>query len=181
MFGGAAAILLRILPGYCAASRALGEVQSTQSQHSARTTLADPYVQEYGSSFNIGKELKCIVNLHARLLRTNGAFDKIFVYQDNETDGRNYKVRVDSGPAGPTVAVHNRGASIAPQLLPRLFQRLQRGEHGAPSAARSVGLGLYIVNGWFGRTLGGSRCAPRHLWAPPLPCTCRGAPRAQPG
>jgi PAS domain S-box-containing protein len=40
--------------------------------------------------------------------------------------------------------VHNAGAPIAPEVLARLFQPLQRGRNDH-SAARSVGLGLYIV------------------------------------
>ena len=43
------------------------------------------------------------------------------------------------------LSVHNGGAPIPAELLPRLFQPLQRGEDTV-SATRSVGLGLYIVD-----------------------------------
>ena len=41
--------------------------------------------------------------------------------------------------------VHNEGPPIAADVLPRLFQPLQRGE-GGDAGQRSVGLGLYIVD-----------------------------------
>ena len=42
--------------------------------------------------------------------------------------------------------IHNEGTPISPELLPRLFQPLQRGASERDNAAsRSVGLGLYIV------------------------------------
>ena len=48
-------------------------------------------------------------------------------------------------PDALVLSVHNLGPPIPPDVLPRLFQPLQRGE-GSVSAARSVGLGLYIVD-----------------------------------
>ena len=45
------------------------------------------------------------------------------------------------------LTVHNGGAPIPPELLPRLFQPMQRGvDEGGVSEVRSVGLGLYIVD-----------------------------------
>jgi PAS domain S-box-containing protein len=44
-----------------------------------------------------------------------------------------------------TIAVHNCGTPIDAQLLPVLFEPLRRGSGHANRAARSVGLGLYIV------------------------------------
>jgi PAS domain S-box-containing protein len=41
--------------------------------------------------------------------------------------------------------VHNAGTPIAPELLPRLFEPLQRGESKLGRSERSIGLGLYIV------------------------------------
>ncbi|MBM7113207.1 PAS domain S-box protein [Archangium primigenium] len=46
---------------------------------------------------------------------------------------------------GMVLEVHNQGMPIAPELRTRLFQPLQRGQGQNASAARSVGLGLYIV------------------------------------
>jgi signal transduction histidine kinase len=43
--------------------------------------------------------------------------------------------------------VHNRGEPIAPEQLPRLFRPFERGEHQVTSAGRSIGLGLFIVDG----------------------------------
>ncbi|HLL05770.1 MAG TPA: PAS domain-containing protein [Myxococcaceae bacterium] len=43
------------------------------------------------------------------------------------------------------LAVHNSGAPIPPEVLPHLFQPMQRGV-AEVSEARSVGLGLYIVD-----------------------------------
>ncbi|WP_434391051.1 PAS domain-containing sensor histidine kinase [Melittangium boletus] len=42
--------------------------------------------------------------------------------------------------------VHNGGAPIAAEALPRLFQPLQRAVEGTDPTSRSVGLGLYIVD-----------------------------------
>jgi signal transduction histidine kinase len=41
--------------------------------------------------------------------------------------------------------VHNSGAPIPPETLPRLFQPMQRGTAGSGPSDSSVGLGLYIV------------------------------------
>ncbi len=43
------------------------------------------------------------------------------------------------------LAVHNHGEPIAPELMPQLFQPFRRGT-GEDSAARSIGLGLFIVH-----------------------------------
>jgi sigma-B regulation protein RsbU (phosphoserine phosphatase) len=43
------------------------------------------------------------------------------------------------------VRVHNHGRPIPPELLPRVFEPMRRGDEELTSAARSVGLGLYIV------------------------------------
>jgi signal transduction histidine kinase len=45
-----------------------------------------------------------------------------------------------------TLEVHNEGPPIPADLLPVLFQPLQRGGGGNSSTERSVGLGLYIVD-----------------------------------
>lgn len=42
-----------------------------------------------------------------------------------------------------TLEVHNEGAPIPPDLLPHLFDAMQRGHND--TARRSVGLGLFIV------------------------------------
>ncbi|ADO68271.1 sensor histidine kinase [Stigmatella aurantiaca] len=41
--------------------------------------------------------------------------------------------------------VHNQGEPIGPELLPRIFEPLQRGKRKAAHSDRSIGLGLYIV------------------------------------
>ncbi|MDF2694078.1 MAG: sensory box histidine kinase, partial [Labilithrix sp.] len=43
------------------------------------------------------------------------------------------------------LTVHNQGPAIAADLLPRIFEPLQRGDTAFDSAGRNVGLGLYIV------------------------------------
>jgi PAS domain S-box-containing protein len=43
------------------------------------------------------------------------------------------------------LAVHNRGPAISAEILPRIFEPLQRGATAFDSSGRSVGLGLYIV------------------------------------
>jgi PAS domain S-box-containing protein len=48
-------------------------------------------------------------------------------------------------PDDVVLEVHNAGAPISPELLPRLFQPMQRGVADV-SEVRSVGLGLYIVD-----------------------------------
>ncbi len=54
-------------------------------------------------------------------------------------------VRGVGDPEALWLEVHNGGAPIAPEALPRLFQPLQRAVAGNDKATRSVGLGLYIV------------------------------------
>lgn len=41
--------------------------------------------------------------------------------------------------------VHNTGTPIAPDLLPRIFEPLERGSELVSQSGRSIGLGLYIV------------------------------------
>ena len=57
------------------------------------------------------------------------------------------RVRVQTrGEAGQVVlSVHNQGAPIPPELVPRLFEPMQRGEGQRATADRSIGLGLFIV------------------------------------
>ncbi|MFY0524585.1 sensor histidine kinase [Archangium gephyra] len=43
------------------------------------------------------------------------------------------------------LAVHNEGPPIPLDVLPRLFEPLQRGTPQVDRASRSIGLGLYIV------------------------------------
>jgi phosphoserine phosphatase RsbU/P len=56
-------------------------------------------------------------------------------------------VRVESRGegGGMLVRVQNAGAPIAPELLPRIFEPLQRGGGHLGFSDRSIGLGLYIV------------------------------------
>ena len=56
-------------------------------------------------------------------------------------------VRMESHglPDGMCVRVHNAGAPIAPEVLPRIFEPLQRGGGHLSFSDRSIGLGLYIV------------------------------------
>jgi sigma-B regulation protein RsbU (phosphoserine phosphatase) len=53
-------------------------------------------------------------------------------------------VTTEMQPSHCRIAVHNEGAPIAADLLPTLFEPMQRGDQGA--SARSVGLGLFIVH-----------------------------------
>ncbi|MBN8230685.1 response regulator [Corallococcus macrosporus] len=57
-------------------------------------------------------------------------------------------IHVDTRDDGDSVVlrVHNTGAPIPPDLLPRLFEPLERGDaHRAERTDRSIGLGLFIV------------------------------------
>ncbi len=58
----------------------------------------------------------------------------------------NSPIRVETRADGDHVvlSVHNEGEPIPPELMPRLFQPLQRGKE-FDSAGRSIGLGLFIV------------------------------------
>jgi PAS domain S-box-containing protein len=60
-------------------------------------------------------------------------------------EGTPVTVRVRETPEQVLLEVHNQGDPIAPELLPRLFQPMQRGVPGMDRATRSVGLGLFIV------------------------------------
>ncbi|WP_224364056.1 hybrid sensor histidine kinase/response regulator [Hyalangium versicolor] len=56
-------------------------------------------------------------------------------------------VRVETQGYGDRVVleVHNSGEPIDPELLPRIFEPLERGSSLADQSGRSIGLGLYIV------------------------------------
>ncbi|AKJ01844.1 Chemotaxis protein methyltransferase CheR [Archangium gephyra] len=54
-------------------------------------------------------------------------------------------VELRGGDEAVELWVHNDGPPIPPELLPRLFEPLQRGTLQADRASRSIGLGLYIV------------------------------------
>ncbi|WP_375755109.1 PAS domain-containing protein [Corallococcus exercitus] len=60
-------------------------------------------------------------------------------------EGTPVAVRLREAPGSVLLEVHNAGAPIGPDLLPRIFQPMQRGAPGMDPATRSVGLGLYIV------------------------------------
>ncbi|HET9449623.1 MAG TPA: PAS domain S-box protein, partial [Aggregicoccus sp.] len=55
------------------------------------------------------------------------------------------RVRSEVSADALVLSVHNQGTPIAPELLPRLFEPLERGEEAAGAGRRSIGLGLYIV------------------------------------
>ncbi|MHA7634502.1 sensor histidine kinase [Corallococcus sp. M7] len=54
-------------------------------------------------------------------------------------------VRLREVPGAVLLEVRNGGDPIASDVLPRIFQPMQRGTPGMDAATRSVGLGLYIV------------------------------------
>lgn len=54
-------------------------------------------------------------------------------------------VRIQGEPEHVRLEVHNSGPPIAQQLIPVLFEPMQRGSVPINDADRSVGLGLYIV------------------------------------
>jgi sigma-B regulation protein RsbU (phosphoserine phosphatase) len=55
-------------------------------------------------------------------------------------------VTTRAGPEWVTVEIHNAGGPIAPEVLPRIFEPLERGGHQQPGRqGRSIGLGLFIV------------------------------------
>jgi signal transduction histidine kinase len=55
------------------------------------------------------------------------------------------RVELSSEPGLAVLQVHNQGTPISPELLPRLFEPLTRGEPTQGQHSRSIGLGLYIV------------------------------------
>jgi PAS domain S-box-containing protein len=55
------------------------------------------------------------------------------------------EVRTRGEADAVVLEVHNAGEPIAPALLPRIFEPLQRATTAADGQSRSVGLGLYIV------------------------------------
>ncbi|RKH45751.1 sensor histidine kinase [Corallococcus sicarius] len=60
-------------------------------------------------------------------------------------EGTPVTVRVGGTGQSAVLEVHNTGDPIPADLLPRLFQPMQRGGPGMDRTTRSVGLGLYIV------------------------------------
>ncbi|MCP3141346.1 PAS domain-containing protein [Pyxidicoccus xibeiensis] len=55
------------------------------------------------------------------------------------------RVRTAQVEGEVVLSVHNQGEPIAPELLPRIFEPLQRAVPRAIHATRSIGLGLFIV------------------------------------
>jgi signal transduction histidine kinase len=53
-------------------------------------------------------------------------------------------VRVESDDAQVTIGVHNEGAPISPNVLPRIFDAFERGD-ARDQRAGNIGLGLYIT------------------------------------
>jgi len=103
-------------------------------------------------------------------------------------------VRVRTEGQGDTLSlsVHNPGTPIAPELLPRLFEPMERGVE-AGTERRSIGLGLYIVqhivHAHGGRIEVSSTaaegttftlCLPRGLREAPSPDAERASPAAGP-
>ncbi|SEM75674.1 Signal transduction histidine kinase [Stigmatella aurantiaca] len=60
--------------------------------------------------------------------------------------GTPVRVRADEEGTEGVLEVHNEGAPIPAELVPRLFQPMQRGDKERNTVGRSVGLGLYIVD-----------------------------------
>ncbi len=59
--------------------------------------------------------------------------------------GTPVNVRIDSSDGGVQIAIANAGPGIAPEHLPRLFDRFYRTDPSRPDSAESNGLGLAIV------------------------------------
>ncbi|WP_224362875.1 hybrid sensor histidine kinase/response regulator [Hyalangium versicolor] len=59
--------------------------------------------------------------------------------------GSPVRVHTEAGPNSALLVVSNQGTPIPPEMLPRLFEPLTRGEPTVGKQSRSIGLGLYIV------------------------------------
>ncbi len=59
--------------------------------------------------------------------------------------GQTVVMAARTGPAGSSIEVRNPGAGIAPEHLPRLFDRFFRGDPARTNSGESAGIGLAIV------------------------------------
>ncbi|WP_239576486.1 ATP-binding protein [Archangium primigenium] len=62
------------------------------------------------------------------------------------TPGSEVRVHIGRDADAALLTVHNQGEPIPPELLPLLFEPLQRGARGVDKTGRSIGLGLFIVD-----------------------------------
>ncbi len=108
--------------------RTVGEVQLAWPERRIETT----HVGDGAGEWDADRMAQVLTNLLTNALKYSPADTPV-------------KVRAEGAPESFLFEVHNLGAPIPRELLPRLFQPMKRGEAEADRAERSLGLGLFIV------------------------------------
>jgi PAS domain S-box-containing protein len=106
-------------------------VDEVQASHPERTLLCDAAGDTCGQ-WDPDRLEQLVSNLVENALKYGAPGTPVTVRYRGEHDA-------------VTLAVHNQGPPIPPQLRPHLFEPFRKGEHAEDKARSSLGLGLYIV------------------------------------
>lgn len=133
----------------------LSRIESGQLQVEVRGIDVEGHVRAAADRAAAGTpDRHVVVHTHGALPAARADPDRLDQILDNlltnavryGDPGTDVTIDVESVPDGVAVAVTNRGAGIAAEQMPRLFQPFQH-DFSAARVRESLGLGLYITKG----------------------------------